>query len=179
VKQCSKAFPVNDGGAGLIIFLLGDPHLLECAQGREDGTTDPYRVLPLRWCHYLDLHCRWSKSCQLLRHTLSNTLEHGSASGKNNVCIEVLANIHITFHDRLECSVMNPTGFLTDEAWLEQNFRAAEAFIANSDDVAIWKFTSSPCQNFHWLLSSHYQSPKRCMRASLSHHAQSHVRLWL
>jgi len=179
MKQRSKAFSVDNCGTGLVVLLLGDPHLLEGAQGGQDGSTDPYGVFALRGCNHLDLHCRWSKSCQLLRHALSNAPEHCSSSRKNYICIEVLTDIHVTLHDGLECGVVDTACLLPNEAWLEQNFRAAEAFIANSDDVAIWKFTSSPCQNFHWLLSSHYQSPKRCMRASLSHHAQSHVRLWL
>merc|ERR1712224_1124888 len=45
----SEAFPVNDGWARLIVLSLGDPHLLEGAQGRKDGATDPHRVLALRW----------------------------------------------------------------------------------------------------------------------------------
>jgi len=38
---------VDDGGAGLIVLLLADPHLLESGEGGQDGATDPHRVLPL------------------------------------------------------------------------------------------------------------------------------------
>merc|ERR1719424_1126242 len=34
---------------------------------------------------------------------------------------------------------MDPASLLPNETRLEENFRAAEALIANSDDVAIWK----------------------------------------
>ena len=42
-----EALPVDNAGAGLIVLLLADPHLLEGGQGSQDGATNPYRVLPL------------------------------------------------------------------------------------------------------------------------------------
>ena len=36
-----EALPVDDRGAGLFIFLLADPHVLQGGEGGEDGTTDP------------------------------------------------------------------------------------------------------------------------------------------
>ena len=42
-----EALPVDDGGACLVVLLLGDPHLLEGGQGSQDGATDPDGVLPL------------------------------------------------------------------------------------------------------------------------------------
>ena len=51
---CLEALPVDNGGAGLIILLLADPHLLEGGQGSQDGATDPDGVLPLRWSNDLD-----------------------------------------------------------------------------------------------------------------------------
>merc|ERR1711904_401092 len=133
---------MNYRWARFIILLLGNPHLLECTQRRQDGATNPHRVLPLRWCHHLDLHRGWSKRCQLLCHAFSNSLEHCGTSGKDDVSIEVLADINVAFHDGLERGVMDSTRLLPNEAWLEENFRAAEAFVADSDDVAIWKFIS-------------------------------------
>ena len=46
---CLEAFAVDDGGAGLIVLLLADPHLLEGGQGGQDGASDPDRVFTLRW----------------------------------------------------------------------------------------------------------------------------------
>lgn len=42
-----EALPVDNAGAGLVVLLLGDPHLLEGGQGSQDGATDPDGVLPL------------------------------------------------------------------------------------------------------------------------------------
>ena len=39
-----EALPVDDGRAGLVVLLLGNPHLLEGGQGGQDGASDPDRV---------------------------------------------------------------------------------------------------------------------------------------
>ncbi len=51
-----EALAVDNARACLIIFLLGDPHLLEGGQGSQDGATDPYRVFTLRWGNDLSEH---------------------------------------------------------------------------------------------------------------------------
>ena len=35
---------MDNGGPGLIVLLLGDPHLLEGGEGGQDGATNPDRV---------------------------------------------------------------------------------------------------------------------------------------
>ncbi len=42
-----EALAVDDGGAGLVVLLLADPHLLEGGEGSQDGATDPDGVFPL------------------------------------------------------------------------------------------------------------------------------------
>lgn len=59
-----EALPVDNAGAGLVVLLLGDPHLLEGGQGSQDGATDPDRVLPLRRSN--DLWKRWRESVRNL-----------------------------------------------------------------------------------------------------------------
>merc|ERR1712050_86957 len=39
---CSEALAVDDSGTRLVVLALGDPHLLERTQGREDGATNPH-----------------------------------------------------------------------------------------------------------------------------------------
>ena len=57
VRNCLslEAFPVDNAGAGLVVLLLGDPHLLEGGEGGKDGSSDPDGVLPLRGSNDLDL----------------------------------------------------------------------------------------------------------------------------
>ena len=130
---------MHDGWAALIVLTLGDPHLLEGAQGGQDGASDPHAVLSLRGCHHLDLHRGGRKRGQLLRHSLADALEHSGAAGEHHVRVEVLTDVHITLHDGLEGGVVDAAGLLAHEAGLEKDLRAAEALSTNSDDVAVWQ----------------------------------------
>ena len=68
-----EALSVDNGGSRFIIFLLGDPHLLEGGERGQDGATDPYGVLPLGRSNDLDLHGGGGQILHLLFHTVSNT----------------------------------------------------------------------------------------------------------
>merc|ERR1711994_837293 len=109
-----EAFPVNDGWAALIIFLLGDPHLLEGGGG--------------------------SQGSDLLLHTVSNTRVHGGATRHDSVGIEVLPDVNITLHDGVVGGLMDTTGLHAQERRLEEGLRGTEPLIANGNDLAIGKF---------------------------------------
>ena len=68
-----EAFPVDNAWAGLVVFLLGDPHLLEGGERSKDRSSDPDRVLPLGRSNDLDLHGGWCKSGDLLLHPVSDS----------------------------------------------------------------------------------------------------------
>jgi hypothetical protein len=76
-----EALAVNDRWTTLIVFLLGDPHLLEGRERRQDGSTNPDGVLSLGWCDDLDLHRGWRKSSDLLLHAIGDTWVHGGSTG--------------------------------------------------------------------------------------------------
>merc|ERR1712168_1254743 len=94
-----EALAVNNGGSTLVVLLLGDPHLLEGGEGRQDGATDPDGVLPLRGSDDLDLDGGGNKGGDLLLHTVSNTGVHGGASGHDGVGVQVLPDVNIALHD--------------------------------------------------------------------------------
>ena len=75
-----EALAVDDGRSRLVVFLLGDPHLLEGREGCENGTTDPDGVFSLWWCNDLDLHGGWCKSGDFLLHTVGDTWVHGGST---------------------------------------------------------------------------------------------------
>ena len=75
-----EALAVDDGRTALIVFLLGDPHLLECRERGKDGTTDPDGVFALGRSNDLDLHGRWCKSSDLLLHTVGDTWIHSGTT---------------------------------------------------------------------------------------------------
>merc|ERR1712186_6733 len=134
-----EALPVDDGWAALIVFLLGDPHLLEGGEGRQDGATDPDGVFPLGWSNDLDLNGGWSKGGDFLLHTISNTGVHGGAAGHDGVGIEILPDVNITLHDGVVGGLMDAAGFHSEEGRLEEGLGGTEPLVANGDDLAVGK----------------------------------------
>merc|ERR1719297_237809 len=102
-----EAFPVDNGWAAFIVFLLGDPHLLEGGEGSQDGTSDPDRVFPLRGSNDLDLNGGGGQGGDLLLHPVSNTRVHGGATGHDSVGIEVLPDVNIALHDGVVGGLMD------------------------------------------------------------------------
>merc|ERR1719244_1903194 len=134
-----KAFSVDNGRSAFIIFLLGDPHLLESGERSKDGSSNPDRVFSLRGSNDLDLDGGGSKSSDLLLHTICNTGVHGGASRHDSVSIEIFSDINITLHDGVIGGFMDTTGFHSKEGRLEESLRAAEALITNGDDLTVGK----------------------------------------
>lgn len=73
VPTCLEALAVDDSRAGLVVFLFGDPHLLEGGEGSQDGSADPYGVLPFWGSDDLDLDGRWGESGDFFLHTIGDT----------------------------------------------------------------------------------------------------------
>merc|ERR1719486_430150 len=134
-----EALSVNNGWAAFIVFLLGDPHLLEGGKGRQDGSSDPDRVFPLRWSNDLDLNGGRGKSGDLLLHTISNTGVHGGASGHDGVGIEILPDVNIALHDGVVGGLVDTAGFHSEEGRLEEGFGGTEPLVANGDDLTVGK----------------------------------------
>merc|ERR1719495_2512996 len=135
-----KAFSVDNGRSAFIIFLLGDPHLLESGERSKDGSSNPDRVFSLRGSDDLDFDGGGSKSSDLLLHTVSNTGVHCGASRHDSVSIEILTDINITLHDGVIGGFMDTTSFHSKEGRLEESLRAAETLISNGNDLTIGKF---------------------------------------
>ena len=68
---------MDDGGAGLVALLLGDPLGLEGGEGGHDGATDPDGVLPVWWSDDVNLCVVRGEACDLLSHAVSKAREHG------------------------------------------------------------------------------------------------------
>merc|ERR1712051_1030398 len=146
IKQRTKkrysleAFSVDNGWAAFVVFLLGDPHLLEGGEGSQDGSSDPYGVFSLRWSNDFDLDGGWSQGSDFLLHSVSNTWVHGGASGHDGVGVQVLTDVNIAFHDGVVGGLMDTAGFHSQEGWLEEGFWGTETFVANGDDLSIGQF---------------------------------------
>merc|ERR1712117_145463 len=134
-----EALPVDNGWAALVILLLGDPHLLEGGQGRQDGSSNPDGVLPLRGSNDLDLDGGGSKGSDLLLHTVSNTRVHGGATRHDSVGVQVLPDVDIALHDGVVGGLVDSAGLHSEEGRLEEGLGAPEPLVANGDDLAVGK----------------------------------------
>merc|ERR1719362_2853696 len=134
-----EALAVDDSRAGLIVLLLGDPHLLEGGEGGQDGASDPDGVLPLRGSNDLDLDGGGSQGGDLLLHPVSNTGVHGGASGHDGVGVQVLPDVNVALHDGAVGGLVDAAGLHSQEAGLEEGLGAPEPLVADGDDPAVGK----------------------------------------
>merc|ERR1712177_59360 len=139
VLECLEAFSVDNGWAAFVVFLLGDPHLLEGGEGSQDGSSDPYGVFSFWWSNDLDLDCGWSQGSDFLLHSVGNTWVHGGTSRHDGVGVQVLTDVNIALHDGVVGGLMDTAGFHSKEGRLEESLGAAETLIANGDDLAVGK----------------------------------------
>ena len=130
---------MNNGWSTLIIFLLGDPHLLEGGQRGQDRSSDPDGVLPLRGSNDLDLDGGGSQGGDLLLHPVSNTGVHGGTSGHDGVSVQVLTDINVTLHDGVEGGLVDAAGLHSQEGRLEEGLRAPEPLVTDGDDLTVGK----------------------------------------
>jgi len=137
-----EALAVDDAWAAFIVLGLADPHLLEGGQRGQDGAANPDGVLAFWWGNDLDLHRRWSQCRDFLLHAVSNAGEHGRTTRQDSVGIEILADIDVALHDRVESRLVDACSFHSQEGWLEQGLRASEALIANGDHLTIGQFVA-------------------------------------
>jgi len=89
---------VDNGGAALIVLLLGDPHLLEGGQGSKDGSSDPDGVLPLGRSDDLDLDDGGSKDGDLLLHTIGKTIFRRPLHSKGRLYISRCLSVTVCSH---------------------------------------------------------------------------------
>merc|ERR1719145_239088 len=137
--ECLEALAVDNGGAALVVLLLGDPHLLEGGEGGQDGATDPDGVLPLGGSDDLDLDGGGGQGGDLLLHTVSDTGVHGGAAGHDSVGVQVLTDVNVALHDGVVGGLMDAAGLHTQEGRLEEGLGTAETLVANGDDLAVGK----------------------------------------
>merc|ERR1712045_369821 len=134
-----EALAVDDGGAALVVLLLGDPHLLEGGQGGQDGSSDPDGVLPLGGSDDLDLDGGGSQGGNLLLHSVGNTGVHGGATGHDGVGVQVLPDVNIALHDGVVGGLVDSASLHTEEGRLEESLGAPESLVADGDGLTVGK----------------------------------------
>merc|ERR1719182_1350323 len=109
-------------------------------EGSKDGSSDPDGVFPLGGSNDLDLG--WSKSSDLLLHSVGNTGEHGGASGKDVVGVEILTDVDVALHDGVVGGLVDTGRFHTDEGWLEEGLGTPESLVSDGDDLTVGKLVA-------------------------------------
>ena len=132
-----EALAVDDGRAGLVVFLLADPHLLEGGERGEDGAADPDGVLALWGSDDLDLHRARGQCRDLLLHAVRDTRVHGGASRQDGVGVQILTDVDVALHDAVIRRLVDAGGLHPQEAGLEEGLGAAEALVADRDDLTV------------------------------------------
>jgi len=130
---------VDDCGTRFIEFGLGDPLSLEGAQARQDGTTDPDGESSFSGGNDLDLNGGRSQSSDFLAQSVGNTVVHGSTTGHDDVAVQVLSDIDVALHDRLEGEFVDTGEVLAVLHGLEEGFGASEGLVTDSDNLTIGK----------------------------------------
>merc|ERR1719204_1414280 len=134
------AFSVGDGGTRFIVFLLLNPHLLEGRQRRQNGSSNPHRILPLGWCDDLNRHRVRCQRLDFLLHSLWDTLVHRGTSRHHHISIQILPDINITLHDGREGQFVDSLLFQSQELRLEQCLRCSEPLCSDSDHLTVGQF---------------------------------------
>ena len=148
---------MDDGRSRLVVFLLGDPHLLEGGERGQDGASDPYAVFPLWGSDDLDLHGWGCQGSDLLLHSVSDAGEHGAASGQHGVGVQVFPDVHVALHDGVVAGLVDAGGLHAQEGRLEEGLRATESLVADGDHLPVGKLvallqTGAAGSGVHFLL---------------------------
>jgi len=138
-KKDLEALAVHDRRARVVVLLLGDPHLGEGRERRQNGATDPYGVFALRGGDDLDLHAGGGEGSELLLHAVGDAVEHGGAAGEHDVAVKVLADVDVALHDGVEGGLVDASVLEAEKVGLEESLGAAEALRADGDHLHVGK----------------------------------------
>ena len=133
---------MNNCGARFVVFLLGDPHLLEGGQRGQDRSSDPHRVFTLGGSNDLDLHCGWSEGSDFFLHSVSDSWVHGGATGQHCVGVQVLTDVHIALHNRVVSRLVDASRFHSKEGGLEHGLGTSESLVADGDNLSVRKLVA-------------------------------------
>ena len=133
---------MNNGGARFIVFLFGDPHLLEGRQRGQDRSSDPYRVFTLGRSNDLDLHCGRGERSDFFLHSVSDSRVHGGATRQHCVGIQILTDVNIALHDRVVGGLVDASGFHTKEGGLEHGLGTSKSLVTNGDNLSVGKLVA-------------------------------------
>ena len=93
---------------------------------------------------------------------------------QHDVGAQILADVHVTLHDVLERSVVEPADFFVSETWLEWHFSAMETFKRRQ----WWCVRLGAQRSFPPSIWALCRNPRPCSKVSRWHHEQSPSLRW-
>lgn len=132
---------MDDLGSVLLVFLLGDPLGFEGGEGREGGSTSPDGVVSVLGGDDLDHVLLWAEGIDFLLESVWETLVEGGTTGEDDVGVEILSDIDITFLDGLVTHGVHTEDFVTllDETWVEEGLWGVESSSVDGDHLSVWE----------------------------------------
>mmetsp|Transcript_1750 Transcript_1750/g.2836 ORF Transcript_1750/g.2836 Transcript_1750/m.2836 type:complete len:228 (+) Transcript_1750:372-1055(+) len=126
--------------ARLLVFIMADPHFLERSQRRQDGTSNPHRILSLSRRNAFNSNRGWSQLLHFMRQSLVDSWKHSRAATQHNIRVQVSSNINVTVLNRFERHLVNTRAFTAKQIGLKQRLSTSESFCSNGDHTAIRQF---------------------------------------
>ena len=83
----------------LFVLASSNPHSMECLQGRENRTANPYGVHTFWRCDNLHVDAFWNLFFYFLGESFFDTREHSRATRKHYIAIEVSSEVYVAFRD--------------------------------------------------------------------------------
>ncbi len=129
---------MHDRRTRLDVLLLRDPHVLESGERGQHRTTDPGRVLPVRWGNDFDLHGSRREGIDLLLHAVGDAREHGGTARQHDVGLQVLVDCGVALHDRVVGGLVYAARLLhAQQRGLKQGLGAAESLVAHTNHLTV------------------------------------------
>jgi len=134
----SEALPVDDRLTHGIVLFLGDPHIFELFDLREDGTTEPAWIFTVGWWLYSRSHVWRCQGSDFFPHALLHALEHSATSSQHNILKEVSLDVRFALEDRVEGVLLKAVfSRLVLEAGLEEHLGNANKLLTHCNHVAV------------------------------------------
>ena len=120
---------MNYVNAVLLQLPLGDVHLIEVLALRQNCAAQPAKVLSIGGRVDFRGRTRRCECLDLLHHAVLHALEHGAASGEDDVLEQVSVDVPVAARDALEGLSGDTFVLLLDQLRVEEHLRGANEFV--------------------------------------------------
>ena len=140
----SEALSVHNLLPVLLVLLLGDPHVLEGGEGREDGPSDPDQELPLWRGDDLDGVVDGDGHVLVLEDLVVESGldvgEHGGSSRHHDVGVELPPDVEVALQDGVHGDSRERGHLLAQHQRVEERLGASPSLGGDGDHSSVGEF---------------------------------------